>query len=47
MITLISDKFALVKVGFSISDPVHQGRRRSTLRQMAHLGDFASPGKVV
>jgi hypothetical protein len=32
MITLTSDKFTLVKAGFSIRDPVHQGPGQSTPR---------------
>jgi hypothetical protein len=47
MITLISDKFILVKADFSTRDPVHQGPGRSTPRQIAHLGGFATPGKAV
>jgi hypothetical protein len=47
MITLTADKFILVKVSFSIRDPVHQGPGRSTLRQIAHLGGFTPPGKEI
>jgi hypothetical protein len=47
MITLTSDKFILVKVGFSTRDPVDQGPGRSTPRQIAHLRGFATPGKAV
>jgi hypothetical protein len=47
MITLILDKFALVKVGFSIRDPVHQGPGRSTPRWIAHPEGFALSGKAV
>jgi hypothetical protein len=32
MITLTLNKLALVKAGFSMRDPVHQGPRQSTLR---------------
>jgi hypothetical protein len=38
MITLTSDKFAPVKVSFSIKDPVYQGPGRSTPRQVARPG---------
>jgi hypothetical protein len=40
MITLTSDKFTLLKVGFSIRDSVHQGPKRSTPRKIAHPGGF-------
>jgi hypothetical protein len=45
MIILTSNKFVLVKVGFSIRDPIHLGSMRSTPRQMACPGDFALPEK--
>jgi hypothetical protein len=35
MITLTSDKFALVKEGFSIRDPVYLGPGQSTPEQIA------------
>jgi hypothetical protein len=47
MITLTSDKFTLVKVGFSIRDPVHQGSERSTPRWMARLGASDRPSRKV
>jgi hypothetical protein len=37
MITLTLDKFVLVKAGFSIRDPIHEGLGRSTPKQMACL----------
>jgi hypothetical protein len=43
MITLTSDKFALVKAGFSIRDLIHQVPGRSTPRQIAHPRGFAPP----
>jgi hypothetical protein len=46
MITLTSDKFALVKAGFSIRDPVHQEPWRSTPRQIAHPRGFTLPEKA-
>jgi hypothetical protein len=47
MINLTSDKVALVKAGFSVTDPVHQGPGRLTLRQIALPGGFAPPRKAV
>jgi hypothetical protein len=47
MITLISDKFVLIKVYFSIRDLVHQRLGWSTPSQMARPGSFAHPGKGV
>jgi hypothetical protein len=47
MITLTSDKSALVKAGFSIRGLIYQGLRWSTPWQMDHPGVFATPGKVV
>jgi hypothetical protein len=41
MITLTSDKFALVKAGFSIRDPIHQGPGWPTPRQIAHPRGFS------
>jgi hypothetical protein len=42
MIILISDKFALVKASLSTKDPVHQGPRRSTPRQVVTSQEFVS-----
>jgi hypothetical protein len=47
MITLTMDKFILVKVGFSLRNPVDQGPGGSTLRQIAHLRGFTPPGKEI
>jgi hypothetical protein len=47
MITLTSDKHALVKAGFSIRDLVHQGPGQLTPHQEAHLRGFTPPGKAV
>jgi hypothetical protein len=43
MITLILDKFTLVKVSFSIRVPIHQGFKRSTQGQMTHPRGFTTP----
>jgi hypothetical protein len=47
MISLTLDKFALVKAGFSIINPVHQGPGQSTRHQIIRLKRFAPPGEVV
>jgi hypothetical protein len=47
MITLASDKLALIKVGFSVKDQVHQGPKQSTSRQIVYFEEFAAPRKVV
>jgi hypothetical protein len=47
MITLTSDKFALVKASFSIRGPVHHRSGRSTPGQIACPRGFAPSGKVV
>jgi hypothetical protein len=44
---MTSAKFTLVKVGFSIKDPIHQGPEWSTLRQIAHPRGFAPPAKAI
>jgi hypothetical protein len=46
MITLTSHKLALVNEGFSIRDSVHRGPERSTPRQIAHPGGFATLEKA-
>jgi hypothetical protein len=45
MITQTLDKFALVKEGFSMRNPVHQGLGWSTPRQMAHPRGLCTPRK--
>jgi hypothetical protein len=47
MITLTSDKHAIVKANFSIEDSVHQGHEQSTPCQETHLGGFAPLRKVI
>jgi hypothetical protein len=47
MITLTSDKHALLKAGFSISDSEHQGPRWSTPRQETDPRGFTPPGKAI
>jgi hypothetical protein len=46
MTTLISDKLAPIKVGFSMKVPVHQGHKWSTPKKITHPRGFASPGKA-
>jgi hypothetical protein len=43
MITLISDKFTLVKTDFFIRDLVHQRPEWSTPKQIAHPEGFVPP----
>jgi hypothetical protein len=47
MISLTSDKLTLIRAGFSIKDPVHQGPRRSTPKQITHPEGLASLEKAV
>jgi hypothetical protein len=47
MITLTSDQHALVKVGFSIRDSVHQGPGWSTPHHEVHPRGFAPHEKAI
>jgi hypothetical protein len=46
MITLTSDKHALIEAGFSIRDPVQQGLGQSTPHHVSRLGGFTPTRKA-
>jgi hypothetical protein len=46
MLTLTLDKLASIRLEFSMNDPVHQGPRWSTPKQIIYPGAFAVPEKA-